>query len=178
MTYENSHTDLSGPRLSCPSNLARIRLGAVRRTALACRLGHGKRQAGPQCTPYEALRTADGGLACRRSGEPAVFVLESFEGRDATRIDRIRRLCRSMQNLVACRDIGIRIYPRAAVRTCFASIGATSRYEIALAIAQRIDAFNHRLPPKRRKWMNQDPRQSLFDAAALAITYFAFTGEP
>ncbi|HEV2560732.1 MAG TPA: hypothetical protein VGT78_01200 [Rhizomicrobium sp.] len=110
--------------------------------------------------------------------EPAVFVLESFEGRDATRVDRIRRLCRSMQNLVACRDISIRIYSRAAVRTCFATIGATSRYEIALAIAQRIDAFNHRLPPKRRKWMNQDPRQSLFDAAALAITYFAFSGAP
>ena len=58
------------------------------------------------------------------------------------------------------------------VRTCFASVGAGTKYEIAKAIATQIPAFAHRIPRFRKPWMSEDPRQSLFDAAALGLTYF------
>jgi hypothetical protein len=107
--------------------------------------------------------------------EPAVLVLEEFEGRDA-RPDRIQRLCRQFIHLAACRGMETPIYRRNAIRTVFASIGASSRYEIAQVIAQQIDALSHRMPRKRKRWNSEDRRQSLFDAAALAMTYFAVSG--
>ena len=138
------------------------------------------------------LSPIDWGLASARTGrnarllarferllkryEPAVLILEAYEGRAAGRSDRIKDLCQSMQHLAACQGIETRVYERSAIRLCFASTGAHTRYEIALTIAQRIDALSHRLPRKRSSWMNGDPRQSLFDAAALAVTYFAATG--
>lgn len=109
--------------------------------------------------------------------EPATLVLEAYEGRSGSRVDRIQKLCRNMQHLAACQGIETRIYERSAIRMCFAPAGATTRYEIALAIAQRIDAFSHRLPRERARWMNEDPRQSLFDAAALAMTYFGLLSD-
>jgi hypothetical protein len=109
--------------------------------------------------------------------EPAVLVLEVFEERGAMRSERIQHLCRNMIHLAACKGMDTPVYSRAVIRTVFASVGAATRYEIAQAIAQRIDAFNHRLPRYRKRWLAQDPRQSLFDAAALALTYFAVMGQ-
>ncbi len=107
--------------------------------------------------------------------EPAVLVLEEFEGRPG-RVDRIQRLCRQLIHLAACKGMETPVYQRAVIRTVFASVGAGTRYEIAQVIAQQLDAFSHRMPRKRRVWENEDPQQSLFDAAALALTYFAVAG--
>jgi hypothetical protein len=109
--------------------------------------------------------------------EPAVLVLEEFEGRGTARVERVQHLCRNMIHLAACKGMDTPVYSRAVIRTVFATMGASSRYEIAQAIALRIDAFNHRLPRYRKRWLAQDPRQSLFDAAALALTYFAVMGQ-
>lgn len=107
--------------------------------------------------------------------EPAVVVLEEFESPSA-RAERIRMLCRSMVHLASCKGADTPVYRRNVVRTVFASVGAVSRYDIAQIIAQHIDAFSHRMPKKRKPWDSEDPRQSLFDAAALAITYFTVSG--
>lgn len=104
--------------------------------------------------------------------EPSVLVLEAFEGRDANRVERVQALCRDIRHIAASKGMKVRIFPRGVVQEVFLELGAKTRHEIAMVIAQRVDAFNHRLPPKRKSWMSQDPRQSLFDAAALAITYF------
>ena len=108
--------------------------------------------------------------------DPAILVIEQFEGSGAARADRIQDLCRSMVHLAACKGMETPIYSRAVIRTVFTSIGASTRYETAQAIAQRIDAFSHRMPRYRKPWLPEDPRQSLFDAAALALTYFAVMG--
>ena len=108
--------------------------------------------------------------------EPDVCVLEEFETREARRVSRIQRFCRAMLHVAATRGLGTQVYSRAAVRTCFASVGATTRLEIAHAVASHIDALSHRLPRKRSPGASGDVRQGLFDAAALAITYFALQG--
>jgi len=105
--------------------------------------------------------------------EPDTVVLEEFEGNGTRRVDRVQRLCRSIVHLAAGRGADTPIYRRTVVQTVFASAGAVTRYEIAEVIRQQIDAFSHRMPRKRRPWNCMDPRQSLFDAAALALTYFA-----
>jgi hypothetical protein len=105
--------------------------------------------------------------------EPTILVLEAFEGREASRVERIQTLCRDVQHIAAGRGVRIRIFPRSTVQGFFAAVGATTRYEIAMVIAEKCTAFNHRLPPKRKPWMEQDPRQSIFDAAALVLTYYS-----
>jgi hypothetical protein len=105
---------------------------------------------------------------------PAVLVLEDFERRE--RAERIKYLCRWMIHLAHCRGMATPVYSIAVVRTCFASTGARTRHEIALAVSQYLSAFSHRLPQKRKAWSNEDPRQSLFDAAALAMTHYAIRG--
>lgn len=107
---------------------------------------------------------------------PSALVLEAFEGPTTRRVDRIQRLCRAMMHLAASRGMETPVYTREVVRTCFASVGAVTRYEIAQCIAQHIPVFRRRLPRERKPWMNEDSRQSLFDAAALAVTYFTVKG--
>jgi Holliday junction resolvasome RuvABC endonuclease subunit len=108
--------------------------------------------------------------------EPAVLVLEEFEGRDG-RADRIQMLCRQMIHLAASRGMDTPVFRRAAIRAVFSGAGATTRYEIAQVIAQHINSLSHRLPSKRKRWQSEDARQSLFDAAALALTHFGVTGQ-
>jgi len=103
--------------------------------------------------------------------EPGAFILEDYEAHAARRSERIRALCREMQHLAALSRCRLAVLDRDLIRAQFAREGAKTRYEIASAIAERIGAFAHRLPRYRKPWLPEDSRQSLFDAAALAMTY-------
>ena len=109
--------------------------------------------------------------------EPAVLVLEDFEHAETRRGPRIRKICHAMLHEASTRKIETRVFSRDVVRHAFAPYGATTRGEIARVIADRIEDFNHRLPPRRKLGDNFDVRQTLFDAAALAITYFVAMGD-
>lgn len=108
--------------------------------------------------------------------EPSVVIFEEFEKRVPRRGDRIQHLCRAMIHLASCRGAETTVYNRATIRTCFASVGATTREQIAQAIALHIPEFRPRLPRKRKPWESEPDGQCLFDAAALALTYFAING--
>lgn len=101
--------------------------------------------------------------------QPSVLVLEHFEDRDGASL----RLCRMMQHAAKCRAMDVPIFRRSAIQAVFGSVGAKTRYEIAEVIRTQIDAFSHQMPRKRTLIVNADPKQAMFDAAALAITYFA-----
>lgn len=108
-----------------------------------------------------------------RRYEPSVVVFEEFEGHGTRRSDRIQKLCREMVHLAQLQRSDTPIFSRAAVRSGIGNLSAdATRYEIAQAVAEQIPALQKRLPPKRKPWMSEDARQCLFDAAALAITYF------
>lgn len=107
--------------------------------------------------------------------EPSVFVIETFEKLPPA--TNKQKLCRGMTHLAASRGMDVQIYSRETVRIIFASVGSKTRHEIAQTIAQHIAAFRNRLPAERKPWMNERWNQSLFDAAALAVAYFAIAGE-
>ena len=109
--------------------------------------------------------------------EPAVCVLEAYEDGASRRSPRIQELCRAMVHETALRAIDTPIFDREAIGAAFASAKATTRAEIAAVIAERIKAFSYRLPPKRKLGNSDDARQCLFDAAALALTFFTFRGD-
>jgi Holliday junction resolvasome RuvABC endonuclease subunit len=104
---------------------------------------------------------------------PDVVVIEDTTAKGSRRSTRIRRLYRLIVHLAATERIEIRRYSQHTVRETLAATGAVTKHDIAIAIARQIPAFTHRLPRARRAWMSEDPRQSLFDAAALGLCFFS-----
>ena len=104
---------------------------------------------------------------------PDAIVIEDFAEQGSRRSLRIRGLYRSLIQLAQTECIDVARYSKAQVQHCFGSVGATTKYEIATAIARHIPAFEHRLPRFRKIWMSEDARQNLFDAAALGLTHYA-----
>jgi hypothetical protein len=109
--------------------------------------------------------------------EPAVLVLESFRADCSRRNPRIRELCHTMTHEANSRGISVSVFDREIVQMVFAKHGAATRDEIAQVISEHIPAFAHRRPRTRKSWRSDDSRRSLFDAAALAITYFSAMGD-
>lgn len=104
---------------------------------------------------------------------PDVLVVEDTSAAGSRRSMRVRRLHRLIAHLAATEHVDLHRYTRSDIVSCFSTIGALTKHEIAQAIAKHIPAFVHRIPRPRKPWMSEDPRQSLFDAAALGITHFA-----
>jgi len=100
---------------------------------------------------------------------PDVLVLEDYEGHGSRRARRIEILF----NLIAAHAEGEGMrtasFSRAEVRDSF---GLTAKREIAESIVREFPELEPRLPPVRRIWMSEDRRMNIFDAAALAITFF------
>jgi hypothetical protein len=109
--------------------------------------------------------------------EPSVLVMEEFEKSLSRRAGITERLCRSMIHNAKCRGMDTHTFRLSVIRSVFATAGASTRYEIAEIVRQQIAAFSHRMPRKRTLLVREDPKQSLFDAAAAALTYFAVLSE-
>jgi hypothetical protein len=104
--------------------------------------------------------------------QPCHIVIEDAAEPLSRRSVRVQQLYRSIATLADKNFVQVHRISKPAIRQCFAAVGAITKYEIAQAIAMRIPAFAIRIPPVRKPWMSQDSRQSLFDAVALALTYY------
>jgi hypothetical protein len=61
---------------------------------------------------------------------------------------------------------------RKEIQRAFPHLGSPTRYAIAGSIAKQVPTFAPLMPPARKIWNGEDRRMGLFDAAALALTYF------
>ncbi|HTV26975.1 MAG TPA: hypothetical protein VMF32_04260 [Xanthobacteraceae bacterium] len=104
--------------------------------------------------------------------QPDVVVLEDPTSPRVRRSARIERLTRAVEALARDRVVDVHRYTHASVQECFSQFGARTRYEIAVAIATRVPAFERFLPPRRKLWMSEDTRMGIFRAAALALTHY------
>lgn len=105
--------------------------------------------------------------------QPDVVVFEDPHGEGSRRATRIENLLDAIAALVRQRKIDSARYSRDGVRQLFASDGATTKYQIATAIAEEIPELAPRLPAKRKIWLPEHANMSIFDAVSLALTYFA-----
>ena len=103
---------------------------------------------------------------------PEALVIEDTTDGGSRRTSRIRKLYRMMEHLAVAEYIDLHRYKKTEVNDCFVLAGARTKREIAQAIALQIPAFAHRMPPFRKPWMSEDPRQSLFDAIALVLVFY------
>jgi hypothetical protein len=100
---------------------------------------------------------------------PDVVVLDGYEHNGSRRAKRIRTLINLMAAHATEERIATASFSRSEVRACF---GLTTKREIAEAIVREFPELEPRLPPVRRIWMSEDRRMNIFDAAALAMTFF------
>jgi len=103
---------------------------------------------------------------------PTVLVLENTAGRGSRRCHRVRQLIQAIRSLAAKMGVRTRLISRRQVKAAFATTGALTKHQIALAIAQQLPELARRVPPHRKPWMSEDDRMNVFDAVALALTLF------
>ena len=113
-----------------------------------------------------------------RRHSPAVLVLEDVHCGRSRRSERVRILYRSMIRVAEEHEVAVRIYPRSAVGACFGPARARTRQEVAEAVALQVAPLRHIVPPRRKLWSSEHRRLGLFQAAALALTYFSPDGDP
>lgn len=108
--------------------------------------------------------------------QPDVLVLEDFSLDASRRRDRARRLLRLFKSHAEGQALEVHTFTRSQVRQSFSAVGAVTKYEIAQAIASQIQAFDPLLPRARKRWESEKESMDVFEAAALAITFYCRNG--
>jgi hypothetical protein len=72
------------------------------------------------------------------------------------------------------RGIQIRMLELNAVNTAFRNLGCETKAEISAELARIFPELVWQLPPERKAWESEHPRQSAFDAIALGIVYWQY----
>jgi hypothetical protein len=103
---------------------------------------------------------------------PDVLVLEDTRARGSRRCFRVRKFLDRVRSLAEKKRIATKPVSRTKVRRTFSEIGATTKYQMALAIAKRFPELMPRLPRFRKPWMTEDARMSIFNAASFVQTFF------
>ena len=103
---------------------------------------------------------------------PDAVVLQDMSQAGTHRPHRIRHLNEAITKVAERYELPTVFVSRSEVRQRFAYLGAVTKDTIASAVAKHIPAFERFLPPPRKPWKSEDARMGIFDAAALALTFF------
>ena len=102
---------------------------------------------------------------------PHLIIVEDCQSRGSRRSRRVKELISQIGRTAKEWGIQVRRVSRLAVKRVFAAWNAFNKHEIARVIAQQFVELALRLPPRRRSWMSEDQRYSIFDAVALILAY-------
>jgi len=103
---------------------------------------------------------------------PDVVVLQDTSWTGTVRSRRIMNLNVAIFEAAEQQGLPVCAFSRDQVRTAFRHLPSPTKDAIAEAIAKHISAFQPYLPPQRKRWQDEDARMGIFDAAALALTFF------
>jgi hypothetical protein len=70
------------------------------------------------------------------------------------------------------RGIQIRMLELSAVNMAFRNLGCETKAEVSAVLARIFPELVWQLPPERKVWESEHPRQSAFDAIALGLAYW------
>lgn len=104
--------------------------------------------------------------------QPDVLVLQKMGKKATRRGARIVRLNERLLTLAADLKIRCVTFSRDEVQQTFNYLGVVNKQIVAETLARHIPALEQYLPPPRKLWRAEDPRMSLFEAAALVWKFF------
>lgn len=102
---------------------------------------------------------------------PGRIILEKPDTK-SRRGDRVRLLLETIQNLAIWEKVKVRGISANQVRKVFNTFRAHTKQEIAIAVALQLPELAPDLPPERELWNTEHHRMPIFEAAALALTFF------
>ena len=108
---------------------------------------------------------------------PHVVITENCKTKGARRSPRVKKLLFHIRRFSEISGARVEEVSKARVQKVFSSGKPLKKHEIAQLIAAAFPELSLRLPPPRKIWMSEDERTSIFDAAALALTYFSLPEE-
>lgn len=85
---------------------------------------------------------------------------------------RTRKIAAAIRRKARKQSIRLVTIRPAMVRHYFGRHDATTKYEIAQQVAMLLPGMAWKLPPNRKPWESEHHRMSIFDAAAVLLTYF------
>lgn len=109
--------------------------------------------------------------------QPSVLVVEDAQHPGSRRSKRVKMLLDKIADLAQQRGIAVERCSRHEVLTAFVRMGAETKDDIALAVTRLVPELAPRLPPRRRIWESEHYSMAIFEAAALALTYFGRHGD-
>ncbi len=107
---------------------------------------------------------------------PHRLILEQYDCAESRRCGRVRLLLATIHNLTMWEGIKSRRISAGNVKRVFLAFGARTKQEIAEVVAQQLPELAPHLPKPRKPWMPEHYQMAIFDAAALALTYFYLLG--
>jgi hypothetical protein len=105
---------------------------------------------------------------------PDLVVVENSQAQGSRRCRRVRELIMDIRDFAAQWSVRTRSFSRSDVHVAFAPLSARRKHEIARVISEMFPELAPQVPPHRRCWMREDDRMNIFDAMALALTFFYF----
>ncbi|MBI4032583.1 hypothetical protein HY374_02660 [Candidatus Berkelbacteria bacterium] len=121
---------------------------------------------------------ADSQAACREVAAlldryaPDALVVEEVSDASSRRCDRVRRLIAGLRDEGKRRDISVVAIPKSRVRAAFGGADVSNKHSIAQIISEHFPELVPRLPPRRKAWMSEDARLSIFDAVSFALAHY------
>jgi len=103
---------------------------------------------------------------------PDRIVLEDIRSESSRRCKRVEQFIDKIHILAKENEAKISSYSAKQVQEVFVQFKCHNKHERAKAICEWLPELSSRMPPKRAIWMSEDPRTNLFDAVALALTYY------
>ena len=122
---------------------------------------------------HKGARALEDAKQLIRRYRPYRIVIEDLASGWVRRSSWIRKLYRLLSHL-AERE-GIALY-RCSKQQFSEYFGTVSKHELAKIVAVQLPGLAHRIPPQRKVWTADDPRQALFDAAALGLLFYGLEG--
>jgi len=104
---------------------------------------------------------------------PTALVLRKISARSARNTAGAKVLLRSAWLAAHRSALAVSMIRDRQVRDHFGTLGVTTKYQVALFLTKQFPELEWKLPPPRKAWKREHPNMSIFDAAALAMTYLA-----
>ena len=104
--------------------------------------------------------------------EPRVVVIEDENHASTRRGLRSQQLLTSIAEFASKAGADVVRVRRVDMRAAFAEMGARTNHEIAVLIASMHQELERHLPRRRRIWMSEDERISMFLAASFVRVHF------
>ncbi len=108
-----------------------------------------------------------------RRTEPDRLVLRRIASSSTRNTHGMQTIVRVVRLMARRFSVAVTTIREGQVKQHFSERGATTKYQASLFLVKRFPELEWRLPPPRKAWQRQHPNMSMFDAAALAVTYLA-----